>query len=917
MAEVKLTVLGEDAGATKVVQNIEKANTAAAAIGLTWRQFTAERMSEYMKTEGGHAGAMKRMGAEWQQYKATGVAASQEVAAASETTAAKLEQHNQQTTASFLNTERAIGMVKAAAAALGITLGAAVLVNYAKDAVLMAARYETLGVAMTVVGNNAGYTSEQMRGFQTALQATGIAMIEARQNLTLMASAHIDLSKSAQLARIAQDAAVIGGINSSEAFSRMVYGIQSAQTEVLRTIGINVNFEGSYMKLAKQLGKTTDELTEMEKVQARTNVVLDKGKDIAGAYEAAMGTAGKQITSMKRYMDDLKVKVGEVFQDALTVAVGWATDGLKGLNKEAEDLAKKKQLDEWGRDALMVMAFVADGVQGIILLFTGATKTIIYSAQQIFGWASIARNALSGDFAAVGAWWDWMTQKTNEYNASMGKTFGNVTSFQDRAKGYLAEKDAATKNVDALKAQEEARIKAGAASRAEQDAKDKQARSEKDLINDLKNNITGIKDYASAMKDLGKERLALASDRYQEKLKQEVDRYKDGQLGIEGMIKPLKLYNTQVNAVYNERIANERDALDKLTGLYSRFSKEITLTANIKDVKQNGVEILKEVKGQAEQIIAVETDRYKTLISGEQAYASKVLELIQAKKNEIKELQNRFEDANKAFEEKKHTALGDFSGGYAYLDPNLDALASRQATIDKIRRDEIAYDQITDPARKSQKILTLMDAWGKLDQQIDLAGQTVITREQAIAEVELERSRLQEKMVGNAKSEQTALEDIYNKAIVAADRYKNKVVELDDLLRSLTRDVTINLQVNGMEQLNRIQGIVGSATASAFSGGMSSSDYYQQGDSFYWGDGTYGGPAYERGTERVRKTGLALVHEDEKITPASQNTGSGGITIQGGITISLPNVTDRNTADDLLRQLIPKLNDYQSRLRAA
>jgi hypothetical protein len=40
----------------------------------TWREFQASRMGEYMKTEGGHAGAMKRIGAEWRAYKSGAVA---------------------------------------------------------------------------------------------------------------------------------------------------------------------------------------------------------------------------------------------------------------------------------------------------------------------------------------------------------------------------------------------------------------------------------------------------------------------------------------------------------------------------------------------------------------------------------------------------------------------------------------------------------------------------------------------------------------------------------------------------------------------------------------------------------------------------------------------------------------------------
>lgn len=38
----------------------------------TWREFQAQRMAEYMRTEGGHAGAMKRIGREWKAAKAGG-----------------------------------------------------------------------------------------------------------------------------------------------------------------------------------------------------------------------------------------------------------------------------------------------------------------------------------------------------------------------------------------------------------------------------------------------------------------------------------------------------------------------------------------------------------------------------------------------------------------------------------------------------------------------------------------------------------------------------------------------------------------------------------------------------------------------------------------------------------------------------
>ena len=408
-------------------------------------------------------------------------------------------------TPKIVNLEGAVSALKGAVTALGIAWAAHKLLSYAEDAALMAARYHTLGAAMTVVGNNAGYTSDQMAAYQKTLQSSGIAMMEARQTLTMMASAHIDLANSAKLARIAQDAAVIGGINSSEAFKSMVYGIQSAQVEVLRTIGLNVNFEDSYKKLGKQLGKNAEDLTEMEKVQARTNAVMEKGKDIAGAYEAAMGTAGKQITSMQRYMDDLKVKVGEVFQDTLTVAVDVFTQGLKKSNGEMDEMAQKNQIDTWGKNVLMIFATVADAVYIVYNVMKTLVVTAVAGFSQMYYGAKAVAQALTGDFRGASDSFSEMMASGKAWVNMLADDWKTATPFQDAAKKFLVEKEAAKGRLDALKAEEAARIKAGEATRAEQAAKEAAAQAEKKYLQNLKNSIDGVKDYISASKDLRKE----------------------------------------------------------------------------------------------------------------------------------------------------------------------------------------------------------------------------------------------------------------------------------------------------------------------------------------------------------------------------------------------------------------------------
>lgn len=225
------------------------------------------------------------------------------------------------------------GFSKALKQAMGF-IAVGQLTNMLKDVALAGARYETLGVSMNVVGKTAGYSTREMENFSKALQSTGISMSESRQSLLQMTQAQLDLSKSTELARVAQDAAVIGQMNSSEAFNNLVYGIQSANTVVLRTMGINISFEDSYKRVAAATGRSAVSFSKAEEAEIRLNAVLEYGKRIAGTYEAAMNTAGKQLSSFTRYIQNFKVEMGQAFNPATALIIETATKEMKEFTKE-------------------------------------------------------------------------------------------------------------------------------------------------------------------------------------------------------------------------------------------------------------------------------------------------------------------------------------------------------------------------------------------------------------------------------------------------------------------------------------------------------------------------------------------------------------------------------------------------------
>jgi len=227
--------------------------------------------------------------------------------------------------------------------------------SFLSDSTTLAARYDTLGIVMRTVGANAGYAASELNTYQTSLERTGISMLASRQSISQMIQAQMDLASSSKLARTAQDAAVIGNVNSSEAFGRMTTAIQTAQPEMLRTMGIIVNFDEAYRKYARTISTTTDALTENQKMQARVASTMEATRAIAGSYEAAMGTPGKQALSLERYWEDFKVNLGESFQPAYKSLIEGTTDALKDFTEVVKDPSFQTSMKEWA-DSLGAVA---------------------------------------------------------------------------------------------------------------------------------------------------------------------------------------------------------------------------------------------------------------------------------------------------------------------------------------------------------------------------------------------------------------------------------------------------------------------------------------------------------------------------------------------------------------------------------
>jgi phage-related protein len=237
------------------------------------------------------------------------------------------------------------------------------LIDLGKQSIFVAGRVDELRIIAQLLGQRAGFTAEEIDAQTKAIRGLGI---EANVALSLQAQFvryQLNMAQATDLARVAQDAAALSDENSSQALDGLLNGILTYNQRILRTHGINIDVSKSMDIYAASLGKTAEQLTEAEKVQATLNAVIAAGASINGVYEATMQSAYKQMGSLKRLFDDLKLTIGGPFQKAFGDIVKVFSDLSKAFNTA---------FSEGGRLYPVLIALGA-----VASLVTGAIRSLV------------------------------------------------------------------------------------------------------------------------------------------------------------------------------------------------------------------------------------------------------------------------------------------------------------------------------------------------------------------------------------------------------------------------------------------------------------------------------------------------------------------------------------------------------------
>jgi hypothetical protein len=273
------------------------------------------------------------------------------------------------------------GFAKVLQTSLGVAIGALAaqaiprliggITNIGKQSLLAAARVQELNIVTQLLGQRAGFTGRQVDEFVQGVKDAGIRTDVAQKLVAQFARRQLDMAKATGLAKVAQDAAVLSMQDSSVTLDNLMTGVLTYNKRILRTQGLNIDVQGAFERMGKQVGKSAKDLNELEKQQAVLNAVLAEGKTIAGVYEAAMETPGKQARSLSRDIFELLRVVGEPFLGAFAKIIKSVREFVKTLRTAFEEGGRLRPL--LARVAALVSIF-ADTLTGAAV---PATESLI------------------------------------------------------------------------------------------------------------------------------------------------------------------------------------------------------------------------------------------------------------------------------------------------------------------------------------------------------------------------------------------------------------------------------------------------------------------------------------------------------------------------------------------------------------
>jgi len=155
-------------------------------------------------------------------------------------------------------------------------------ISAAFNALRSARSIEILEEGLIRVGQSASQNLPLVAQRLKDISGAAVSTADAMNTVALATSAGFSTTQMEELTRVARGASLALGRNMEDALTRLTRGAAKLEPEILDELGIMVRLDDAATEYGATIGKTADQLTQVERRQAFLNAILEQGGDKFG-----------------------------------------------------------------------------------------------------------------------------------------------------------------------------------------------------------------------------------------------------------------------------------------------------------------------------------------------------------------------------------------------------------------------------------------------------------------------------------------------------------------------------------------------------------------------------------------------------------------------------------------------------------
>lgn len=203
----------------------------------------------------------------------------------------------------------------------------------------VAARAETVSVALQVLARNAGISRREILGLWEALSKQNISLIEGGNAMVMLMARFPQLGLiTGRLAEAAKDWAAAMGFVSSQVLRDFAVAVTRGEISMLEHLNIVYASSTAWQLYAAQIGKSAQDLNALERSLAVADFLINQiGRSVRGMYEETFDTLGKLLTSFQRVFQEVQIVAGRELLGAYS-AIGRTLYAILQVVRESEGI---------------------------------------------------------------------------------------------------------------------------------------------------------------------------------------------------------------------------------------------------------------------------------------------------------------------------------------------------------------------------------------------------------------------------------------------------------------------------------------------------------------------------------------------------------------------------------------------------